>query len=58
MFFFTFLGLGYLLEELGWESYMGFLLYGTTAIAICLILPTLTSIPKSKKTIKKKKKID
>ena len=54
-FFFKILGLGYVLEIYGWESFMIFLMYGMMAIAAALIMPVITLNSTSKISFKQKK---
>ena len=48
------LGLGYVLEIYGWESFMIFLMYGMVAIAAALIMPVITLNSTSKISFKQK----
>ena len=53
--FLKILGLGYVLEIYGWESFMIFLMYGMIAIAAALIMPVITLNSTSKISFKQKK---
>ena len=48
------LGLGYVLEIYGWESFMIFLMYGMMAIAAALVMPVITLNSTSKISFKQK----
>ena len=54
IFFIKILGLGYVLEIYGWESFMIFLMYGMMAIAAALIMPVITLNSTSKISFKQK----
>ena len=53
-FFLKILGLGYVLDIYGWESFMIFLMYGMIAIAAALIMPVITLNSTSKISFKQK----